>query len=166
MAPTRTTNETTVRLGQRRDDASLHVALRPRLRERARMSRLRLDLSATAEEVPFARAAITRLCEHLEIDDALTERIRLAVTEACTNCVLHAYDERVEPATYVLDARVDEHALRVVVCDRGLGIHNGRPSEHDNPGLGLGLIEQLADSSDVSARPGGGTRVVMRFALP
>jgi anti-sigma regulatory factor (Ser/Thr protein kinase) len=130
------------------------------------MSRLRLHLSATPEEVPFARAAITRLCEHLEIDDTLAERIRLAITEACTNCVLHAYPEGAEAASYLLDARVDKRALRVAVCDRGLGVHSGQPSDHSNLGFGLGLIEALADSTDISQRPGGGTRLVMRFAMP
>jgi anti-sigma regulatory factor (Ser/Thr protein kinase) len=130
------------------------------------MSRLRLHLSATPEEIPFARAAITRLCEHLEIDDERTTRIRLAITEACTNCVLHAYDENADSATYVLDARVERHALRVVVCDRGVGIPNLRPDTPSSLGFGLTLIEALADSTDISPRPGGGMRVLMRFAMP
>ena len=67
-------------------------------RATTRSSRLRL--SATSADVPFARAAITRLCEHLDLDDERTERIRLALTEACTNCVLHAYGASAEAATY------------------------------------------------------------------
>lgn len=126
--------------------------------------RLRLHLSATVAEVAFARDAITRLCEHLELGDDVIERIRLAVSEACTNCVLHAYDELDVKAVYVVDCRMDGQALRVTVCDRGRGIHNARPSEHAAARLGLALIEQLADSSDIASRPGGGTRVVMRFA--
>ena len=129
------------------------------------MSRLRLHLSATAEEVPFARAAITRLCEHLELDDELTEDIRLAVTEACTNCVLHAYDERAGSATYVLDARVEQEWLRIVVGDRGMGMAETRMDECSGLGFGMKIIRILSDNSDVSSRPGGGTRVVMRFAL-
>ncbi len=39
-----------------------------------------------------AARAIARLCEHLELEEELAGQIRLAVTEACTNCVLHAYD--------------------------------------------------------------------------
>jgi anti-sigma regulatory factor (Ser/Thr protein kinase) len=160
MTPTRSTN-----LRNGFGHARRHAEARPGAKARERTSRLRLYLSATAEEVPFARAAITRLCEHLEFGDELTERIRLAVTEACTNCVLHAYDTSAHAATYVLDARLDQHVMRVVVCDRGAGVNHGQQSERDSPGLGLGLIEELADSSDVSARPGGGTRVAMRFAL-
>jgi anti-sigma regulatory factor (Ser/Thr protein kinase) len=153
------------RQGKQRDGARLQIAVRPRARDMARMARLRIHLTAIPEEVPFARASITRLCEHLEIEDELAERIRLAVTEACTNCVEHAYGGGAEAATYVLDARVHQHSLRVVVCDSGVGVHNAEPNKHRSLGLGLGLIEKLADSSEVLSPPGGGTRIVMRFAM-
>jgi anti-sigma regulatory factor (Ser/Thr protein kinase) len=172
MAPGRITDELSVRGGaprvpggHQRATALLREAVRPWGRDGARGSRLRLHLFATPEEVPFARAAITRLCEHLEIDDELAERIRLAITEACSNCVLHAYDEGADTATYVLDARVERGALRVVVSDRGAGVPNARPNAAGSLGFGLRLIHDLSDSSDISARPGGGTRVVMRFAM-
>lgn len=126
---------------------------------------MRLDLSATRDVVPFARAAITRVCEQLEIDDRLTEAIRLAVTEACSNCAIHAYDESVECPTFVLDARVERNMLRIVVSDRGMGIDESRARKAPSTGYGLHMIEQLTDSSSATARPGGGTRVVMRFPL-
>jgi serine/threonine-protein kinase RsbW len=135
----------------------------PRASERARSPRLRLRLAATSEDVPFARAAITRLCEHLDLDDERTERIRLAVTEACTNCVLHAYPAGADAATYALTTHVDQQMLTVVVCDRGVGVSNALPSEHE--GLGLCLMQQLSDSVEISRRLGGGTRVAMHFAL-
>jgi stage II sporulation protein AB (anti-sigma F factor) len=127
------------------------------------MSSLRLHLSATREEVPFARAAITRVCEHLDIGDRLTEDIRLAVTEACTNCAIHAYDDSVDSPTYTLDARAERGVLRIVVSDRGMGIHESQAHKAPSTGFGLYMIEQLADSSSATPRPGGGTRVVMRF---
>jgi anti-sigma regulatory factor (Ser/Thr protein kinase) len=129
------------------------------------MSQLRLRLSASPGEVPFARAAITRLGEHLEIDDEQTQRIRLAVTEACSNCVLHAYDKSAISETYMLDARIDQEALRVTVCDSGIGIHNARANTQSSLGFGLHLIQGLADSAEVLSRPSVGTRVIMRFAM-
>lgn len=129
-------------------------------------SRLRLQLAAIPEEVPFARAAIDRLCERLEIGGELAQRIRLAVTEACTNCVLHAYDTDAEASTYVLDARLDKDALLVVVRDSGVGLFVSPPSEYGGLGFGLLLIEQAADDAIVSSPPAGGTRVEMRFTLP
>ena len=146
-------------------DARLQAAARQRVRHHARMSQLRLRLSASPEEVSFARAAITRLCEHLEIQDEQTNDIRLAVTEACSNCVLHAYDEGMATGTYVLDARVDHDTLCVTVCDSGVGVHTTRASTHPGLGGGLYLIQTLADSAEISSRPSGGTRVVMRFGM-
>jgi stage II sporulation protein AB (anti-sigma F factor) len=147
------------------DDSRLRVAVRPQPADTARVSGLRLQLSASTADVPFARAAITRLCEHLGIDDEPTENIRLAVTEACSNCALHAYDDLAVSPTYTLDARVDRRDLRIVVSDRGMGLHGSHTSKARSGGYGLDIIRQLAGSSHVSERPGGGTRVVMRFAL-
>jgi anti-sigma regulatory factor (Ser/Thr protein kinase) len=152
------------RPGSSHKDARLQTATQRRVRERARKSQLRLRLSASPEEVPFARIAITRLCEHLELDDQQTQNVRLAVTEACSNCVLHAY-EGTTRGTYVLDARVDHQALRVTVCDSGVGVDQPRASIHPDVGYGLHLIQTLADSAEISSPPSGGTRIVMRFAM-
>ncbi len=84
---------------------------------------LMIELQAVPERVPSARGAITRLCEDLEIEEDLAGQIRLAVTEACTNCVLHAYaDESGTDATFALEARVEDDDLLVVVRDAGAGI--------------------------------------------
>jgi stage II sporulation protein AB (anti-sigma F factor) len=152
---------------QRRETRQAVASLR--IRDCARMSQLRLRLSASPDEVAFARAAITRLCEHFQLADAQTENIRLAVTEACSNCVLHAYDRQTGVGTYVLDARVDNDALHITVCDSGVGVHNAQATVHRGVESGLGsglyLIRTLADSAEISTRPSGGTRVVMRFAI-
>lgn len=125
---------------------------------------LRVELPAVPETVPSARGAITRLCEHLAIADELTDHIRLAVTEACTNCVLHAYDERDGDETFALEARVEDDALVVIVRDGGTGI-TPRPSAVPGLGFGLGLMRQVASSVDITSRPGRGTRIALRFAL-
>jgi anti-sigma regulatory factor (Ser/Thr protein kinase) len=132
-------------------------------------ARLRIELPARPEEVPSARGAITRLCEHLELEEELAGQIRLAVTEACANCVLHAYDAsgaagELPASTFALEARVDDDALVVVVRDAGAGISRCR-SARAGLGLGLRLIRQAASSVDITSRPGRGTRVAMRFAL-
>lgn len=130
-------------------------------------ARLRIELPARPEEVPSARGAITRLCEHLELGDELAGQIRLAVTEACTNCVLHAYDAApggIPASTFALEARVEDDALVVVVRDAGAGISRRR-SARAGLGLGLRLISQAASGVDITSRPGRGTRIAMRFAL-
>jgi serine/threonine-protein kinase RsbW len=126
-------------------------------------ARLMIELQAVPERVPSARGAITRLCEDLEIEADLAGQIRLAVTEACTNCVLHAYESGAE-STFALEARVVDDDLLVVVRDAGAGITAVR-SARAGLGLGLRLMRQAASSMDVVSRPGGGTSVAMRFAL-
>ena len=126
---------------------------------------LMIELQAVPERVPSARGAITRLCEDLQIEEDLAGQIRLAVTEACTNCVLHAYgNESATDATFALEARVEDDDLLVVVRDAGAGITTVR-SGRAGLGFGLRLMRQAASSMDVVSRPGGGTSVAMRFAL-
>lgn len=125
---------------------------------------LSMEVPAAAAAVAGARFAVTRLCERLGLGLDLTERIRLAATEACTNCVLHAYDGEGPNATFALDARVEGDVLVLVVRDHGHGLLSTRPRA-DTLRLGLKLIEELADSASVSSSPGNGTRVAMRFAL-
>jgi anti-sigma regulatory factor (Ser/Thr protein kinase) len=125
--------------------------------------RLSLEVPAAAAAVPGARRAITSLCQHLGLAGELTERIRLAVTEACTNCVLHAYGDATT-ATFAVEARVQGDWLLLVVRDYGQGMAPER-ARGDALHLGLRLIQELADNASVSTRPGRGTRVAMRFAI-
>ena len=127
------------------------------------MTQLRLTLRATPEQIPIARSAIDQLCEQAGIKGAAAENIRLAVNEACTNCVLHAYDAGAPSPTFVLDARTEGNALLVAVHDYGLGVSRDRSSAAGGRGHGLPLINYLADSTLVSSRPGHGTSVAMRF---
>jgi serine/threonine-protein kinase RsbW len=128
------------------------------------LPRLSLVLPAAPEGVPRARAAVTDLCEQLGLECERVDDIRLAVTEACTNCVLHSQGDEAGQATFVLDAHVDRGALEIVVRDFGAGLLRA-PAGSGGLGLGMHLIEQLSESSQVSSRPGGGTRVSMRFTV-
>ena len=89
--------------------------------------------------------------------------LALAVTEAATNVVLHAYRDRDEPGAVLIEAKRFDEYVCVWVRDEGSGL----APRVDSPGLGLGLglIAQVADSADVRAPEGGGTEVVMRFNL-
>lgn len=113
---------------------------------------------ADAEQVPRLRAAVTAFSsEHCDHSDETREIIALAVTEACSNVVRHAYpDTRGELA---LTASLDNDELTLLVTDEGVGLN----SETHRPGLGLGLplMHQLATTTITSNRHG--TRVLLRF---
>ncbi len=98
----------------------------------------------------------------LEVDAQKLSDIRLAVTEACTNVVVHAYPDGSEGPLEVM-ATLEGQALTVVVRDEGEGI-TPRP---DSPGLGLGLplIASLAESVQLGHDPHARTEVRMKFSL-
>ena len=98
----------------------------------------------------------------LEHGAADPNAVALAVSEAVTNAIVHAYVDAPEPGEIeVVAQRVGDDRLEIFVCDDGRGMLP-RP---DSPGVGLGLplVATLAESFEVQARTGGGTRVRMAF---
>ena len=122
---------------------------------------LELTLPARAENVAVVRHAFGGLGDVLDISDQALSDIKLAVTEACTNVVVHAYPGTDGPMA--VRAHIDERRLTVVVADRGRGILP-RP---DSPGLGLGLplIATLAESLELGTGANEETEVRMSFRL-
>jgi len=90
------------------------------------------------------------------------DAVRLAVSEAVSNVVVHGYRELPRGA-FTLAVETESGALRVVVRDSGCGMQ----PRADSPGAGLGLplIARIADSFSVTAPPDGGTEICMTFPL-
>jgi anti-sigma regulatory factor (Ser/Thr protein kinase) len=124
-----------------------------------RESDIRLTLPARPENVAVVRHVLEALAEALDLPRALIDDMRLAVTEACTNVVRHAYadgDGRIDVVVRPKDGK-----LQVIVADDGRGM---LPSpDTRGPGLGLPLIAALADSLEIERRAGAGSRLVMSF---
>jgi serine/threonine-protein kinase RsbW len=123
---------------------------------------LELKLPARAENVAVVRHAFGGFAEALSVDEQTLADIKLAITEACTNVVIHAYDDD-EDGSLEVDASIDDRRLTVVIRDEGRGIVP-RP---DSPGLGLGLplIATLAESLELGTDDADRTEVRMTFAL-
>jgi serine/threonine-protein kinase RsbW len=122
---------------------------------------LELTLPARPENVAVARHAIGGFADVLDMPDQTLADVKLAVTEACTNVVVHAYPDGEGPMT--LRATVRDALLRVVVADVGRGIL----PRADSPGLGLGLplIATLAESLELDTGSDEETQVRMTFRL-
>ncbi|HEX4838757.1 MAG TPA: ATP-binding protein [Solirubrobacteraceae bacterium] len=104
---------------------------------------MELTLAARAENIAIVRHALGGLGEAFAVSEPKLSDIRLAVTEACANVVVHAYPDDHEGLMEVV-ASMDDDELTVLVRDWGRGI---RPRP-DSPGLGLGLslIAALAET--------------------
>ncbi len=122
-------------------------------------SDIRLTLPARPENIAVIRHVLGALAEALAMPPALIDDMRLAVTEACTNVVRHAYDGGEGTIDVVVRPRGD--ALEVVVADEGRGF--GPSPDTSGPGLGMSLIAALADAVEVERGLSNGSRLVMRF---
>ena len=85
---------------------------------RTARSDVRLTLPARPENVAVVRHVLGAFAEALQLPDPVIEDMRLAVTEACTNVVRHAYADG-EPGPVEILIRPDGDTLQVIVSDRG-----------------------------------------------
>ena len=117
----------------------------------------------------FARTAVA--CFAAQLDPTLEELgdIRTAVSEAVTNCIVHAYPEQLGAIT--LRCRIlKDNILDIVIKDKGVGIPDleqaMRPTfttgGSDRSGMGFTIMESFMTSFEVSSHPGKGTTVHMR----
>ncbi len=126
----------------------------------ARGSDVRLSLPARPENVAVIRHVLGAFAEALRLEPEVVEDMRLAVTEACTNVVRHAYHEG-DPGPIDVVVRPDGDRLEVIVSDYGHGM--GASPDLGGPGLGLPLIAALADEVDIEHEPRHGSRLAMSF---
>src|SRR3954467_6922133 len=143
-------------------NAHMHLRSVPDLPERTNTD-VKLTLPAQPENVSVIRHVLGAFAEALRLDDELVEDLRLAVTEACTNVVRHAYPPDQAGPVEISIQPLEEH-VSVIVSDHGRGI--GTSSDTTGPGLGLPLIAAIADEVELLPVPGGGSRVAMTFARP
>jgi serine/threonine-protein kinase RsbW len=140
---------------------------------------IRLKLSNRPENVSLVRAVLVGVAEAIELDGVRLDDVRTAVTEACNNVALHAYEGAEGPLE--VDIRIAAGLLAVAVRDVGIGLRSPvdasdeasdgaalRSLELDEESLKLGLpmIQALAATVEFYQRAGGGTEVLMEFATP
>jgi serine/threonine-protein kinase RsbW len=123
-------------------------------------SDVRLTLPARPENVAVIRHVLGAFAEALALPAELVEDMRLAITEACTNVVRHAYHDGEDgPIDVVI--RPGSDRLELIVADRGRGI--GPSPDVSGPGLGLPLIAALTDSLEFERGPRRGSRLAMSW---
>ena len=128
-----------------------------------------LEFPSKSSNEAFARTAVA--CFAAQLDPTLEELgdIRTAVSEAVTNCIVHAYPEKL--GTITLRCRIlKDNTLDIVIRDKGVGIPDReqarRPSfttgGSDRSGMGFTIMESFMTSFEVTSQPGKGTTVHMR----
>jgi serine/threonine-protein kinase RsbW len=128
---------------------------------------VRLRIPAKAEYITLCRLALTGLAQLRALDDETVADIKLALTEAVSNSVRHAYGDG---ANGYVDIRYELHPQRldIEVIDDGEGFDpDEAPSfegeELTEGGLGIAIIRTIADEFEIDSKPGvRGSR--LRFA--
>jgi anti-sigma regulatory factor (Ser/Thr protein kinase) len=125
---------------------------------------VRLTLPARPEGVAVVRQALAGMADALDVDAAVLADMKMAVSEACTNVVVHAYED--SSGVLEVDMVAGENALTISVRDHGTGIQPQIPPAREVPALGLGLplIAALSDSFELHGSTGQGTEVRMTFS--
>jgi serine/threonine-protein kinase RsbW len=122
-----------------------------------------LTLSNQPDNVVLVREALSAMADAVGVDGVELNDIRTAVTEACNNVVLHAYEGEEGPLE--LELFVGSDAVEVVVRDNGTGIRpHIRADGEAALGIGLSIIQALAPRVEFRDVAGGGTEVRMEFA--
>jgi serine/threonine-protein kinase RsbW len=127
-------------------------------------SPVRLSLPARARNIAVVRRALEAIAEEFALPRRLVEDMRLAVTEACTNVVRHAYTDgdADDESAMRIELRPRKHGMLVVVEDRGRGL--GPSPDTGGPGLGLPMIAALTQELEIShGSDARGSRVAMSF---
>ena len=124
---------------------------------------IQLSLPALPSSVTIVRQAIGGLADALEWNGDFAADVKLAASEACTNVVVHAYENGPGP----LDVHIwfSDDQLRLAIDDKGGGMSPSLAARRPSLGIGLPLMVALCDTFDLAAREDGSTRVQLVFNL-
>lgn len=131
-----------------------------------------LEFPSRSANESFARSAVA--CFAAQLDPTLEELgdIRTAVSEAVTNCIVHAYPNGL--GTISLRCRIlKDNTLDIVIKDKGIGIEDLEKARRpmyttggaDRSGMGFTIMESFMSDFTVVSKPGKGTTVHMRRKL-
>ena len=131
-----------------------------------------LEFPSKSTNEGFARSAVA--CFAAQMDPTLEEMgdIRTAVSEAVTNCIVHAYPNGL--GTISLRCRIlKDNTLDIVIKDKGVGIENLEQARmpmyttggSERSGMGFTIMESFMTAFNVTSKPGKGTVVHMRRKL-
>jgi serine/threonine-protein kinase RsbW len=124
---------------------------------------VRLTIPARPEYITLGRLALTAIAGVRPVSDEALHDLKLALTEACTNSVKHAYEEGGAGTVDIL-YELQADRLAVEVGDAGAGFEprdsdGANGEELSEGGLGIEIIRAVTDEVEIEPREGGGSRL-------
>ena len=135
-------------------------------------NKVKLELMSKSTNEAFARIAIAAFVSQLDPTIEEIADIKTAVSEAVTNCIIHAYEEK-EGIIYVT-CTLKNREVTIEVQDNGIGIENidmakeplytSKP-ELERSGMGFTIIDSFMDEMKIESIVGMGTKVTMKKTI-
>ena len=131
-------------------------------------NKFKLSFPSKSINESFARMAVSAFCMQFDPTIEQINDIKTAVSEAVTNCAVHAYPDQI--GTIYITADIKENALIISVKDKGVGMSDVKKAmepmfttdtQNERAGLGFAVMQAFMDKVKVFSNPGKGTRVVM-----
>ena len=130
---------------------------------------MKLSLPSLSVNEGIARSAVAAFCAQLNPTAVEIADIKCAVSEAVTNCIVHAYRDTVGEITITVKL-CEGRFVQIEIRDRGCGIEDVRQAreplyttdaEGERSGMGFTVMESFCDGVNVSSRVGRGTTVTL-----
>ncbi|NLO46587.1 MAG: anti-sigma F factor [Clostridiales bacterium] len=133
-----------------------------------KLNEMKMQIESRSVNESFARATVAAFAAQLDPTIEELSDIRTAVSEAVTNCIVHAYRESVGKI-YIHTELFDNGAVRVKIRDRGCGIDDIKKAMeplyttlgNERAGLGFAVMESFTDKVRVRSKVGKGTTVTL-----
>ena len=135
---------------------------------------MKLEIAALSENESFARSAVAAFALCLNPSLSELSDIKTAVSEAVTNCIVHAYAEKNEENKITIECRVEEKGeggiLHIAITDGGCGIEDTEKAtlpffttleDEERSGMGFTIMQTFMDGFSLDSERGKGTRVSM-----
>ena len=133
---------------------------------------MKIVFDSRPENEGLARVAVAAFCTQLNPTLEEVSDLKTAVSEAVTNCIIHAYEGKVQKIE--VRCRMQGRIIWVDVIDKGIGIENISKAmepmfttkpEKDRSGMGFTFIEAFMDEVTVESQVGDGTTVHMKKTI-
>ena len=128
---------------------------------------LKINFPSLPQNVGLARVIVAAFATKLEFTLAEVEEIRVAVSEAVSNCVIHAYPDT--EGEIELELAIEADDLIIQVKDYGIGIDDIEQAKQatfstdpERMGLGLVFIESFMNWMEIISSPEQGTTIIMK----
>ena len=137
------------------------------------INEIKCTFLSRSENESLARSIISGFLLPLDPDVDELADIRCAVSEAVTNCIVHAYRGKIGVITLIAKC-FEDRTIRIIISDKGCGIEDVAKArtplfttcpDEDRCGMGFSIMESFSDRLSVYSKPRKGTRVTLTRKL-